>query len=87
MRMEITLLLSDALATTIANREPSVLDAPLTRYHASLRALHPGSADAQLRRYYLASLPEAHAAEQLRAELAHVSGVEAAYVKPEASAP
>lgn len=82
--MEITLLVSDALAvelTSAATPGAGVLGATLQRRHAHVRPLAPGSGDPQLRRYFIVDAEDA-AAEELRRELGAIAGVEAAYIKP-----
>ena len=86
-QMEVTLVVDDALAAELAKGTARELEAALSRFGASVRALHPGNADPQLRRYFVASAPEAALTQLLCQELARLTGVEAAYIKPDASLP
>ena len=61
---------------------------PVTRRAGvNLAPQHPGAADPDLRRWFVAEVGDRVAAEQLAAELRSVAGVEAAYVKPEEELP
>lgn len=56
-------------------------------FGATLSQLHPGSADPNLGRYFVASVPHPARAEALAARLRALPGVDAAYVKPAGEAP
>jgi hypothetical protein len=49
---------------------------------ASLRPLHPGTADTALSRYFAVNVPDAATAQRVARELLRLDGVEAAYIKP-----
>ncbi len=89
--MEISVQLRPDLALAFQRADESAPEAEelgrqVEALGVRLEPVHPGETDALLARFFVVQAPDEEA-ERIRAELAALSGVEAAYLKPAAELP
>lgn len=85
--MDVTVQVTTDLAPALRHEAPTTeparaIEETVQAAGASLRPLHPGTADASLSRYFAVDVPDVATAQRVARELLSLDGVEAAYVKP-----